>query len=319
MIWGNEVKIYHYCYHIQDTNTQDIYPFDLKPFLKAFTNWDTSMQIASSVIMTGDKIFLVPVDGIENFYLFVSAKTNDAVQKIKRTAHNIHASNILKELEDDTNIGFASYIFFDPTRNIFSFASRLGAPTAAGFKNFIHKVFSRLNIGGLEFAIEPIQECLDKSEASNLPVIGRTSITVNKDNELFTLIADYLIGNSSDRDLIEGIQITLKPQLKQNIRDSARNAINKLKMDGLEGIRMQAKRIAEDEKKMKEYRVIEEGNITHEVKSFDTAIIHQEMDSAMKSSTVAKKYAEYDEDTEFCDEELKTLTHFYDVEKWRNF
>ena len=61
------MKIYHYCYHIEDTNTQDIYPFDLKPFLKAFTNWDTSMQIASNVVMTGDKIFLVPVDGIKNF------------------------------------------------------------------------------------------------------------------------------------------------------------------------------------------------------------------------------------------------------------
>ncbi|WP_227553998.1 exclusion protein [Acinetobacter haemolyticus] len=264
------MKIYHYCYNIQDTNTLDVYPFDLKPFLKALTNWDTSMQIASNVVMTGDKIFLVPVDGIKNFYLFVSAKTNDAVQKIKKTADNIHASNILKELEEDTNIGFASYIFFDPDRNIFSFASRLGAPTAAGFKNFLHNVFSLLKVGGLELRIDPIQESLEKSEASNLPVIGRTSITVNKDNELFKLIADYLIGNSVDRDLIEGIQVTLKPELKQNIRDSAKNAINKLKLEGLESIRMQAKRIAADEKKLKEYRVIEKGNITHEVKSFDT-------------------------------------------------
>ncbi len=312
------MKIYHYCHYIEDTNTQDAYQFDLKPFLKAFTNWDTSIQIASSVVMTGDKIFLVPVDGIPNFYLFVSAKTNDAVQKIKRTADNIHASNILKELEDDTNIGFASYIFFDPNRNVFSFASRLGAPTAAGFKNFIHTVFSRLNVGGLEFKIEPIQESLEKSEASNLPVIGRTSITVNKDNELFSLIADYLVGNSSDRDLIEGIQVTLKPELKQNIRDSAKNAINKLKIDGLEGIRMQAKRIAEDEKRLKEYRVIEKGNITHEVKSFDTAIIFQEMNDAIKLSVVDKKYAEHEKETEFCEEELKTLTCFYDAENWRS-
>ena len=118
--------------------------------------------------------------------------------------------------------------------------------------------------------------------------------------------------------MIEGIQVTLKPELKQNIRDSAKNAINRLKIEGLEGIRMQAKRIAEDEKKLKEYRVIEKGNITHEVKSFDTAIIHQEMDDAIKSSIVAKKYAEYGEETEFCDKELQALTHFYDVEKWRN-
>lgn len=312
------MKIYHYCYHIQDTNTLDDYRFDLKPFLKALTNWDTSMQIASNVVMTGDKIFLVPVEGIKYFYLFVSAKTNDAVQKIKKTSHNIHASNILKELEEDTNIGFASYIFFDPDRNIFSFASRLGAPTAAGFKNFMHNVFSLLKIGGLEFKIKPIQECLDKSEASNLPVIGRTSITVNKDNELFKLIADYLIGNSVDRDLIEGIQVTLKPELKQNIRDSAKNALNKLKMEGLESIRMQGKRIAEDEKKLKEYRVIEEGNITYEVKSFDTAIIFQEMNDAIKSSIVDKKYTVYEKEVEFCDKELKSLTHFYDVENWRN-
>ena len=312
------MKIYHYCYDIQDTNTLEVYPFDLKPFLKALTNWDTSMKIASNIVMTGDKIFLVPVDGIKNFYLFVSAKTNDAVQKIKKTADNIHASNILKELEEDTNIGFASYIYFDPSRNIFSFASRLGAPTAAGFKNYLHNVFSLLKLGGLEFRIEPIQECLEKSEASNLPVIGRTAITVNKDNELFKLIADYLIGNSVDRDLIEGIQVTLKPELKQNIRDSAKNAINKLRVEGLESIRMQAKKIAEDEKKLKEYRVIEKGNITHEVKSFDTAIIHQEMNDAIQSSIVNKKYSEYEKETEFCKEELHVLSHFYNVENWRN-
>ncbi|WP_228151911.1 exclusion protein [Acinetobacter seifertii] len=312
------MKIYHYCFHIEDTNTHELYPFDLKPFLKAFTNWDTSMQIASNVVMTGDKIFLLPVDGIENFYLFVSAKTNDAVQKIKKTADNIHASNILKELEEDTNIGFASYIFFDPSKNIFSFASRLGAPTAAGFKNFMHYIFSRLNLGALEFKIEAIQESLDKAEASNLPVIGRTSITVNKDNELFKLIADYLIGNSIDRDLIEGIQVTIKPELKQNIRDSAKNAINRLKLEGLESIRMQAKRIAEDEKRLKEYRVIEKGNITNEVKSFDTTIIHQEMKDAIKLSIIEKKYAEYIKETEFCEDELKDLTHFYNAANWRN-
>lgn len=312
------MKIYHYCHEIQDTNTLETYQFNLKPFLKALTNWETSMKIASNITMTGEKIFLVPVNGINNFYLFVSAKTNDAVQKIKRTANNIHASNILKELEDDTNIGFASYIFFDSERNIFSFASRLGAPTAAGFKNYLHNVFSLLNLGGLEFKIEPIQECLEKSEASNLPVIGRTSITVNKDNELFKLIADYLIGNSVDRDLIEGIQVTLKPELKQNIRDSAKNAINRLKLEGLESIRMQAKKIAEDEKKLKEYRVIEKGNITHEVKSFDTAIIHQEMNDAIQSSIINKKYFEYESDAEFCKNELKILTYFYNVDNWRN-
>lgn len=312
------MNIYHFCYDIQDTNTLDTYKFDLKPFLKAFTNWDTSMQIASNVVLTGDKTFLVPVDGIKNFYLFISAKTNDAVQKIQKTANNIHASNILRELEDDTNIGFASYIFFDPDRNLFSFASRLGAPTAAGFKNFIHNVFSLLEIGGFEFRIEAIQESLDKTEATNLPVIGRTSITVNKDNELFQLIADYLVGNSYDRDLIEGIQVTLKPELKQNIRDSAKNAINKLKINGLESIRLQGKRIGEDEKRLKEFRVIEEGNISHEVKSFDSDIIYQEMLKANQLSIIQDKYNEYVNKTEFTKDELRTLTHFYNVDNWKD-
>lgn len=312
------MNIYHFCYDIQDTNTLDTYKFDLKPFLKAFTNWDTSMQIASNVVLTGDKTFLVPVDGIKNFYLFISAKTNDAVQKIQKTANNIHASNILRELEDDTNIGFASYIFFDPDRNLFSFASRLGAPTAAGFKNFMHNVFSLLEIGGFEFRIEAIQESLDKTDATNLPVIGRTSITVNKDNELFQLIADYLVGNSYDRDLIEGIQVTMKPELKQNIRDSAKNAINKLRINGLESIRLQGKRIGEDEKRLKEFRVIEEGNISHEVKSFDSDIIYQEMLKANQLSIIQDKYSEYVNKTEFTKDELRALTHFYKVDNWKD-
>lgn len=313
------MNIYHFCYDVQDTNTLDTYKFDLKPFLVALTNWETSIDIASNVILTGDKTFLVPVEGIKDFYLFIQAKTNDAVQKVQKTATNIHASNILKELEDDTNIGFASYIFFDPSRNVFSFASRLGAPTAAGFKNYVHHVFSLLGIGNrLEFRTEAIQESLDKAEATNLPVIGRTSITVNKDNDLYQIIADYLIGESYDKDLIEGIQVTLKPELKQNIRDSAKNAINKLKLNGLESIRLQGKRIGEDDKRLREFRVIEEGNISQEVKSFDTAIIYQDMLKASQMSVINDKYQQYVSNNDFNESELDILTHFYDVDNWKN-
>lgn len=311
------MNIYHFCYDVQNTNTLETFKFDLKPFLKALTHWDTSIEIASNVILTGDKTFLIPVDGIKDFYLFISAKTNDAVQKIQKTANKLQTSNILNELGEDTSIGFASYVLFDTDRNIFSFASRLGAPTAAGFKNFMHNVFSLLEIGGYEFRIDPIQDSLSKDEATNLPVIGRTSILVNKDNDLFNLIADYLVGNSYDRDLIEGIQVTFKPEIKQNIRDSVKNALTKIKSSGLESIRVQGKRVSEDEKKLREFRVIEEGNITQEVKSFDSVIIHQEMLKATELPIVQDKYNFYLQKNEFSNDELKALTHFYDVENWK--
>jgi hypothetical protein len=77
------LKIYHYCHYIEDTNTQDAYQFDLKPFLKAFTNWDTSIQIASSVVMTGDKIFLVPVEGFQTFIYLSLLKQMMLCKKLK--------------------------------------------------------------------------------------------------------------------------------------------------------------------------------------------------------------------------------------------
>lgn len=78
-----------------------------------------------------------------------------------------------------------------------------------------------------------MKESIEKDAVSNLPFIGKTTITVNNDSELFDHIVDYLVGDSSDRKMIENIEITLKPQLRQNINDSSARAVRSVKNKGL--------------------------------------------------------------------------------------
>ena len=60
------MKIHHYCHEIQDTNTLETYQFNLKPFLKALTNWETSMKIASNIT----KLTKITNDAKRFFFFF---------------------------------------------------------------------------------------------------------------------------------------------------------------------------------------------------------------------------------------------------------
>lgn len=315
------MQTYFYFNYVINTNNSEKYLFDLKPFFKAFTNWETSIKIATRLAKGDQKLFLVPVVGKKNFYLFISTKTNEAFQKVIANNESINASDLLTELkknEQNANVGFAAYILFDEKRNLFTYASRQGAPSISVFKNYLNAILPQIGVGGFEFKIDELTHNMDKKVAAELPYIGSTTIRVDSLNPLYDIVADHLFPDADDRKDVEEIEITLKPSPRQNIRSSVRSAIYKLKEQGLISIRLNGKKNGETDNKQKEFRVTELGPIIEELKSIDTDYINSEMQKFLaENGLIDKKYTLHVSHHEFGENDLTDLTRFYDIEEWR--
>lgn len=316
------MKAYFYFNYVLNINNSEKYLFDLKPFFKAFTNWETSINIAKRLAKGDQKLFLLPVAGTKNFYLFISTKTNEAFQKVIANDESINTSDLLAELkkdEQDANIGFAAYVLFDEKRNLFVYASRQGAPSISVFKDYVNAILPQIGVGGFEFNMNELTHNMEKRVAAELPYIGSTTIRVDSLNPLYVIVAEHLFPNADDKKDVAEIEITLKPSPRQNIRTSVRSAILKLNEQGLLSIRLNGKKDGETDDKQKEFRVTELGPITEVLDSFDTTYIDHEMQKFLDENTlVGEKYKNYLSHYEFDQSELTDLTRFYNVEEWRN-
>lgn len=309
----NFLKIHYYCYYVEDIETRNKYLFDIRPFLKAFTTWENSLSIATNLTNGKEHLYLLP-EG-KNYFLFVQTKSNDVIQMIETKGNSIDTSKIVERLDKDTTLGFASYVLFHETENLFAFSSRLSSPRVNAFKNFFNDMFLLLNEGRFSFVVTQMKNSIEKSKAANLQFIGRTQFTVNKDNSLFQHIIEKFVGNTIDKDMIETLEITLKPATKQNIRQSAGSFITRVEENGLEGVVLKGK--SEIDKPLRNFYITSSGGIFDEVDSLDNNLINQSMSDRLKDNTILKEKVEkFKDEEEFTEERLERLEVFYDPKKW---
>lgn len=307
------MKIHYYCYYIEDIETKEKYLFDIRPFVQAFTSWKKSLSIATKLTNGKEHLYLLPVR--KNFYLFVQTKANDVIQMIETKEDSINTSELVENLEKDTTLGFASYVLFDNERNLFAFSSRLSSPRVNAFKNFFNDMFMLLNEGRLSFVTTKMTNSISKDKAANLQFIGRTEFKVNKDNSLFTHITDHLMKEISDLDMIETIEIIIKPALKQNIRQSIGSALHKVEQKGLEGIILKGKN--EIDMPLRNFYITSSGGIFDEAESLNNDRIYQDMSKGLEENPLLpEKIKLYEQDIEFSDNDLNQLEFYCDPENW---
>ncbi|MFA2944076.1 hypothetical protein KWE92_03995 [Acinetobacter pittii] len=307
------MKINYYCYCVEDIETRDKYEFDIKPLIKTLTDWKTSINIAGKIVRGGESLFLLPVS--KNYYLFVQTKTNEVIKKIEKKTDSINASEIVNMLNNNESLGFASYVLFDPVKNLFAFSSRMYSPKVTAFQHFFDDVFMLLGLGKLRFVVEPMKNSMSKTNAMTLPFIGRTRLMVNKHHDLFDHIANMLVGQASDRDVIEEMEVIIKPAPRKNVSQSMSRVINNTSQDGLEGIIIRAKENLEDQ--LKDVYISSSGAIFDEVNSIDEGIVYQKMaDRLENNSLLADKVDEYEQTNSFAKTPLNSLIHYYDANNW---
>lgn len=307
------MKINYYCYCIEDLDTREKYNFDIKPLIKTLTDWKTSIGISGRIVRGGESLFLIPVS--RNYYLFVQTKTNEVIKKIEKKPDSINASEIVNMLSNNESLGFASYVLFDPIRNLFAFSSRMYSPKVTAFQHFFNDVFMSLGLGRLSFVVEPMKNSMSKNNAMTLPFIGKTRLMVNKDHQLFDHIANLLVGQASDRDVIAEMEVIIKPAPRKNVSQSMASVIHNTQQNGLEGIIIRAKENMEDQ--LKDIYISSSGAIFDEVDSIEEGIVYAVMANCLATNQLlAEKVSDHERTIGYTNKVLDSLLYYYDANNW---
>lgn len=309
------MKINYYCYFIEDIETRDKYKFDIKPLITTLTDWKTSLAITGKIKRGGENLYLIPISS--NYYLFVQTKTNEVIKKIEKKTDSINASEIVNMLGTNESLGFASYVLFDPAKNLFAFSSRMYSPKVTAFQHFFDDIFMFLGLGKLRFVVEPMKDSMSRNNAATLPFIGRTRLMVNKDHSVFGHITNMLVGQASDRDVIEEIEVIIKPAARKNVNQSMSRLIQNVDQQGLEGIIIRAKENMEDH--LKDIYISSTGAIFDEVDSVEEGIVYQTMLDRLASNTLLiQKVNEHEQTIGYTTKNLDSLVHYYNANNWPN-
>ncbi|WDZ50714.1 hypothetical protein LF296_15585 [Acinetobacter vivianii] len=307
------MKINYYCYCVEDLDTREKYNFDIKPLVKTLTDWKTSIGIAGKIVRGGESLFLLPVS--TNYYLFVQTKTNEVIKKIEKKPDSINASEIVNMLSTNESLGFASYVLFDQTRNLFAFSSRMYSPKVTAFQHFFNDVFMLLGLGRLSFVVEPMKDSMSKTNAMKLPFIGKTRLMVNKDHQLFDHIANMLVGQASDRDVIAEMEVIIKPSPRKNVSQSMARVLHNTQQTGLEGIIIRAKENVEDQ--LKDIYISSSGAIFDEVDSIEEGIVYSAMTTGLlDNQLLAQKVSDHERTIGYTNKVLNSLITYYDANNW---
>jgi hypothetical protein len=309
------LKINYYCYCIEDIETREKYSFNLQPLINTLTDWKTSINITGKIQRGGESLYLIPIS--TNYYLFVQTKKNEVIKKIERKTDSINATEIVNMLNSNESLGFASYVLFDQNKNLFAFSSRMYSPKITAFQHFFDDIFMFLGLGKLRFAVEPMKSSMSKNNAMTLPFIGRTRLMINKDHSLFGHIANMMIGQASDREIIEEMEVIIKPAARKNASQSMSRVINNTEQTGLEGIIIRAKENVEDQ--LKDIYICSSGAIFDEVNSIEEGLVQQAMlDGLNSNQLLANKVDDYERSIGYTTKTLDSLIHYHNADNWPN-
>lgn len=214
---------------------------DLIKICKNFFNY-FSPAIKNSLKNNGENQYLIDQGG--NLFLFIQTRSQELIKKIN--SKNISVSEIYESLEDDENIGFASYVYID---NLYlSFGSTLMAPRINSFVDFINSILDLHQISNYRFSITPFLSQTTPSEIKKAHHIGKTTLRISKDNSLSNEIKEFFGGEASYYEDIDSFEIIIRPKLKKDISKAVTQILDKTSEEnGIEKFIIAAK-LEEDER-----------------------------------------------------------------------
>ncbi|WP_312759559.1 protein rexA [Pantoea brenneri] len=170
---------------------------------------------------------------IEDYYVFAHhisgesfliTKTfdSDLVKRINRKTFSV--DEIRSSLSSDESLGFPSFLYING--NVIGFAKTLYGPSVRELTAYIN---ARCKIpDGHKLSIEPLMRDITKDDAMNMQFIGRTTIRVESASRLLGPVLRTLGAQSIDEELLEGIEITIKPKRMRNIKGFAKEIIDNI-------------------------------------------------------------------------------------------
>lgn len=218
---------------------------DLLKICKNFCN-HFSPEIKNLLKNNGENQYLVHQGG--NLFLFIQTRSQELIKKID--AKSISVSEIYDSLEEDENIGFASYVYID---NLYMcFGSTLMAPKIKSFIDFINSILDLHQITNYRFSVTPFLSQTTPTEIKKAHFIGRTTLKISKDNSFANEIKEFFGGESSYYEDIDSFEIIIRPKLRKDISKAITQVVDKASTDkGVEKFIIAAKK--EEDERLTDY------------------------------------------------------------------
>ncbi|MBK0001436.1 protein rexA [Erwinia sp. S38] len=150
-------------------------------------------------------------------------KTNDSnlIQKINRSKSSVE--EIRKSLASDESLGFASFIYFDDS--IIGFARSMYGPTTSDLICILSK--EKMPIpASTKIIVEPLMRGTTKADVQKMHFIGRTTVKVEASSGLSEGILKLLGAKNIEGELLDSLEIVIKPKFKRNIKSLTKEIVN---------------------------------------------------------------------------------------------
>lgn len=302
------MKVNYFGYCIRNHVTGQKVLFDLRGFLKAYCR-HAGTAFKNNFFHNDEHVYLIHHFG--DTFLFLITRSNELIKKVN--TNNISVGEINSLLEQDEQLGFASYLHMKEDH--FGFASTLLAPRVDVFTTYINNLFESLGIPNLNFLPQALLYQATKEEALSLPHIGRTTIELSKENSFVQDMLASISANTTDTIELDGIEIIIKPKSRKNIKPTVSKFLSSIPDDGVERMIMKARN--EGASQMTDLYLVGRGAISDSVdKSLETRIPSLLEEKMNTNRFLQGKLTEYRADEGFEENSLDVIARFTDASAW---
>lgn len=304
------MKLNYFGYSVRKFDDNSHFLMDFRPFLKAFTDY-TSIGFKNKFTHAGENLYLLPI--VNNFYLFVITRSDEIIKRVKSDTAGVTVNEIYNLLQNNENIGFASYLYVE--KNYFAFASKILSPRFTVFSNFLNDILRELGVVNYCFDLHPFLQQTTKERVLAMPFLGRSTIQIEKENAWTQNIQNFFNATAQDFAEIDSFEITIKPKKGKDIKEAVTKALNAIPDNGLRSIVIKAR---EDmDANLKEFYILSEGAISDLLDTKDERIILDRIRSKIRDNTIlAGKVNQHENDTSFTTADVQDIAFYSTINNW---
>lgn len=302
------MKVSYYGYFLHNQATGKKVLFDIRPLLRAFTK-SATVEFKNQFTHQGEHIYLLP--HTVGTYLFIITRSKELIRKINTESLSIGDVNTM--LTQDEQIGFASYVLFKEDH--FAFGSTLLAPKVDVLCRYISDLIESLGVVEWQFIPKALLYQTTREEALKMDFVGRTTITLDRENSLARDFIELVTGEVSGGTNLDGIEITFKPKPRKSIKNTVDKFIENASDEGVKRMIMKAK--SETMSHLVELYVAGKGGVSDSIDGkVEQRIAHQIEKKMAENTFLPTQLREFKDVEDFESDPVEGISRYCTDDAW---
>ncbi|EEW3330758.1 protein rexA [Escherichia albertii] len=222
-------------------------------------------------------------------YLITKTYDSDLVKRVNKTTLSV--DEIKNVLGSDETLAFPSFLLIKD--GIVGYACTQHGPRIRELEIYLS---NKLNITNpFKLCLEPLMRDVTRDDALDMEFIGRTTLRVESGSKLLSPLLRAAGIETIEEELLEGIEITIKPKRMRNISNMSKELIRNAD-DSHSNIHLKAKEYAAD--LLTDYYLSSKGHISANIYKSTNEEIAEEMEICYirMKNVIMKSYKDFCED-----------------------